>query len=82
MKIDYTQKLLARAFNGTCANFQERITRLSALSGKSELCVYDLWRRYAQQCEWADQSALLWEFIQWYAADLGGNKPALEQAIA
>jgi hypothetical protein len=58
----------------SCAQqFVETITGLAKRSGKTPDDVYRLWKQYARQCEWSDQSPLLSEFQEWYKDDL---KPA------
>lgn len=71
----------AELFAGTAPEFQATITRLAEVASLEHLAVYKLWRKYCDDCSNADQSAILWEFIQWYLKDLGGNKEALEAAI-
>lgn len=51
-------------------DFIKRIDELAAACGKTGAAVYLLWKKYAHDCEMSDQSALLWEFEQWYAKDL------------
>lgn len=41
--------------------------------------VYELWKEYSRQC--TDQSALLFEFVEWYADRLGATKADLHRAI-
>lgn len=59
-------------------DFQVTLARIAAVAGKDTLEVYALWRDYAEKCY--DQSALVWEFVQWYAMDLGGDVEALHSA--
>ena len=41
--------------------------------------VYALWREYSRQC--TDQSALLFEFVEWNADRLGATRAELHRAI-
>lgn len=72
---------LAQSFSETCAQFQSKVERLAEISGLETLQVYALWHKYSQQCEFADQSALLWEFVEWYKKDLGGDMTRLRGAF-
>ena len=74
-------KTLRESFEGTTAEFQLRISRVAIVAGQNSLDVYALWRKYSGQCYASDQSPLLWEFVQWYAKQLGGDLPALARAI-
>lgn len=58
---------------GLCAEFIERIEFLANRAALTPAEVYAMWRKYAQQCDWADQSAILSEFEDW-------NKEALAPA--
>ena len=59
--------------------FQERIAKLAGFCGKSTEDIYALWRRYQAAC--VDQSCLLWEFVSWYAADLGADVEGMRSAV-
>lgn len=67
--------------NETDPSFQAIIGRLAAVAGQTTDYVYSLWLEYERECQTADQSAVLPEFIQWYKTPLGGNKEQLEAAI-
>ena len=67
--------------NETDPSFQAIIGRLAAVAGQTTDQVYSLWLEYERECQTADQSAVLPEFIQWYKTPLGGNKEQLEAAI-
>lgn len=58
--------------------FQAKITAIAAVAGKSEPFVFALWREYQAKC--TDQSAILFEFVQWYRDELGGAVQALISA--
>lgn len=60
--------------------FQRRIAAISAVAGKDPAEVYGMWRAYSDACSGFDQSALVWEFLQWNADKLGGDLRALEAA--
>ncbi len=72
---------LEESFNHTCPEFQAAIGRFASIAGKPPLVVYRLWCEYSQECSGSDQSALLWEFIEWYRPQLGGNAQALREAL-
>ena len=75
-------KTLLDRFQNTHEDFKVKIARIAIVSKTlTPLDVFALWRKYSVQCESSDQSALLGEFIQWYLADLGGNKTDLQAAI-
>lgn len=64
----------------TDPRFQAKIRKIAAVA----CCmtaeeVYALWREYTRQC--TDQSALLFEFVDWYADRLGANRVDLHRAI-
>lgn len=67
--------------NETDNQFQADIARIAAVAGIEPEAVFALWEQYEKQCQSADQSAVLAEFIQWYEADLGGDHAALVNAI-
>ena len=68
------------AIENTHPIFQERIRKLATLCGMPIDSVYALWREYSDRCY--DQSALLWEFVEWYAEKLGGQDvPTLREAV-
>lgn len=69
---------LAEQFDRTHENFRARMTRIAMVAGMAPLAVYALWRKYSEACH--DQSALVGEFIEWYSADLGGDKELLRKA--
>ncbi len=52
----------------TAVGFQATLGRIATLTGLDVLTVYQLWRKYSDQC--VDQSAVLSEFLQWYRKDL------------
>lgn len=51
-------------------SFITEIENIAARSGKCPAEVYALWRKYADECRGADQSAILSEFMEWYKRDL------------
>lgn len=67
--------------NETDKQFQADIARIAAVAGIEPEAVFALWEQYEKQCQSADQSAVLAEFIQWYEADLGEDHAALVDAI-
>lgn len=69
---------LAEQFDRTHENFRARMTRIAIVAGMVPLAVYALWRKYSEACY--DQSALVGEFVEWYSADLGGDKELLRKA--
>lgn len=70
-----------RAFNDCAGGFRAQIQALSAVAGMTADRVFALWQEYARQCSIGDQSAVMFEFIQWYAADMGENQAALQDAV-
>lgn len=59
----------------THPGFQQNIAAIAQVAGQSDVQVYVLWKEYQDKC--GDQSALLFEFVQWYRSELGGNIKAL-----
>jgi hypothetical protein len=68
-------------FTSTATAFQAKINTLAAVAGMTGAEVYELWRKYDRQCTMYDQSPVLFEFVQWYTAELGGNQRALMDAL-
>lgn len=68
-------------FANTASGFQAKINAIAAVAGKTGEQVYELWRKYDRQCSLYDQSPVLFEFIEWYAADMGGDRLALQKAL-
>jgi hypothetical protein len=66
----------------TCQEFQDKIAAISKAGGVPTAKVYSLWRKYQQRCDWSDQSAILWEFVQWYEEELGAHVQDLREAMA
>ena len=58
-------------------SFQATMKRIGDVAGKAPEDVYALWRQYSATCDASDQSAIAWEFVQWYTKDLGGDVDAL-----
>ena len=56
--IDQNKVPLANAFIGD-------ILRIAHLNGKTSEEVWQLWKKYSNDCQNSDQSALIWEFCQW-----------------
>ena len=67
-------------FGNTHPNFQRAIQNIASVARMTAEDVYLLWRQYSTQCQNADQSALLSEFIEWYRKPLGGDLTALRAA--
>ena len=53
-------------FGNTCESFQSDICELARNNNKLTMQVYKWWREYSTDCQNYDQSAILWEFKQWY----------------
>ena len=68
-------------FENTAQGFQDKIYAIAAVAGKTADQVYELWRKYDLQCSQYGQSPILFEFINWYAAAMGGNPAALSKAL-
>lgn len=49
--------------------FKAELTTLAEANGKTGLEAFTLWRKYSQECQYADQSAIFSEFLSWYRAD-------------
>lgn len=65
-------------FNNTAENFQKLMARIAEVAKLTTMEVYALWREYSETCRNYDQSPVLFEFIQWNEARLGGNRDALQ----
>jgi hypothetical protein len=65
----------------TAPGFQDKIYAIAAAAGMTGEQVYELWRKYDKQCSLHDQSPVLFEFVNWYADAVGGNKEALSKAL-
>lgn len=70
-----------RTLNDCAEGFRAEIQALAAVAGMTPDQVFGLWQEYARRCSMGDQSAVMFEFIQWYAADMGGNQAALQDAV-
>lgn len=68
-------------FANTAQGFQAKINAIAKVAGKTGEQVYELWRKYDKQCTSYDQSPVLFEFVGWYADDLGGDRYALMEAL-
>lgn len=47
-------------------SFIKFIKESAPLNGKTEDELWDLWQEYSKTCLYSDQSALIWEFCEWY----------------
>jgi hypothetical protein len=72
---------LESRFANTHPHFQREIRAIADASNCTRLRVYELWRQYSVCCDNSDQSALLSEFVCWYAKELGADVRALETAL-
>ena len=63
----------------THPNFRAKLARLALLAGKPVSDIYAAWVIYSEKCY--DQSALLWEFVQWNAEDMGWDVNAAIDAV-
>lgn len=68
-------------FAQTAQGFQFQINAIAQVANMTSDQVYELWRRYDKQCTMYDQSPVMFEFVQWYVAELGGNQRALQDAL-
>lgn len=68
---------MEQALRKTHPGFQQNIAAIAQVAGQSDVQVYVLWKEYQDKC--GDQSALLFEFVQWYRSELGGD---IEDLIA
>lgn len=66
---------MARELQSTDPGFQQKVAAIAAVAGQPAAQVFALWREYQAKC--CDQSAILFEFVQWYRRDLGGDVQAL-----
>ena len=48
-------------------DFKAAIKRIGVVAQLPPIAVYELWRDYSKACDASDQSALLWEFVEWKA---------------
>lgn len=72
---------LESRFANTHPHFQREIRAIADASKCTHLRVYELWRQYSAACQSSDQSALLSEFVEWHAKDLGADRRVLEAAL-
>lgn len=63
----------------THKDFQATIARIAQCAGKPVADVFTIWQQYEAMC--SDQSAVMCEFIKWFADELGGDAEALTDAI-
>lgn len=68
-------------FAQTAQGFQAKINAIAKVANMTGDEVFALWRKYSAQCTNYDQSPVMFEFVQWYAAELGGNQRALQDAL-
>lgn len=61
--------------------FQDQINAIAGVANMPSDQVYELWCRYARQCTLYDQSPVIFEFINSWGADLGGDRCALSNAV-
>jgi len=66
---------MEEALRKTHPGFQQKIAAIAQVAGQSDVQVYVLWKEYQDKC--GDQSALLFEFVQWYRSELDGDIEAL-----
>lgn len=71
-------EVMAEALKQTHPGFQANINAIAAVASKPAPIVFALWKEYQAKC--MDQSALLFEFVQWYAVELGGDRQSLIEA--
>ena len=45
--------------------FIGELIRIAELNGKTSNDIWQLWRKYSHECENRDQSAVMFEFLQW-----------------
>lgn len=69
---------MEQALRKTHPGFQANIASIAKVAGQSDVQVYVLWKEYQNKC--AGQSAILFEFVQWYRIELGGDIQALLSA--
>lgn len=70
------------ALANTAPGFRATIRRLEKVTGKAASWIFKLWRDYSEKCRGADQSAVMGEFVEWYAKDLARPVDVLRLAIA
>ena len=71
---------MAMSLAQTDPRFQAKIRKIAATACcMTSEEVYALWREYSRQR--TDQSALLFEFVEWNADRLGANRADLHRAI-
>jgi hypothetical protein len=69
------QTTLEERFAMRAETFRNELTRIAAGAQLPTLDVFKLWMEYSDTCRAYDQSALLWEFQQWYAPILTPQGP-------
>ena len=62
---------------GCCETFRDDIHTTAIKAGMTDAAVYVLWERYAQQCDWSDQSPVWPEFLRWNEKPLKPKTGAL-----
>lgn len=60
-------------FEKTHPEFQRRLQELADKYEKPVERVYEWWKNYTKTCQDYDQSPVLFEFENWYGADLKGG---------
>jgi hypothetical protein len=68
-------------FTQTDQRFQDQINAIAGVANMTGEQVYELWCKYDRQCALYDQSPVIFEFINWWGADLGGDRCALSNAV-
>lgn len=61
-----------------CApSFQSKINEIAVAGGLTKERVFELWLKYSGECLAGDQSAVMFEFEQWYAKELAVGTEAI-----
>ena len=72
---------MARQLSDCAPVFQKKIQTIAAAGGKTPDEVFALWRKYSQECDRMDQSALVDEFVEWNAEPLNVSPRAIREQL-
>lgn len=61
---------LAERFAKAAQSFRDELQQIADDNAKPVLTVYGWWREYSKTCDSYDQSPVMFEFLQWYDAQL------------
>ena len=70
-----------KLLENTCIEFQNKIKKIAEIANLTPEKVFVFWCEYSANCSGFDQSAVLFEFVQWYKDKLGGDQQKLMTVI-